>query len=336
MNILVTGGAGYIGSHACVELLSQGFCPIVLDNLSNASRESINRVEKITGQSVVFVEGDIRNPDTLRTVFSQYEIGAVLHFAGLKSVSESVSDPLSYYDNNVGGSFVLFEVMAEFNCKTLVFSSSATVYGIPKSVPIHEGFPVGATTNPYGESKFMVEKVLQDLAKSDSDWSIALLRYFNPVGAHNSGLIGESPSGTPNNLMPYISQVALGIRPFLSVYGNDYPTPDGTGVRDYIHVLDLVSGHIKAVDFLGNNKGIITVNLGTGLGVSVLDMIHTFEEVSGRSIPYKLVERRVGDVASCYADASLAESKLAWRAERTLLQMCEDTWKWQQMNPNGY
>jgi UDP-glucose 4-epimerase len=336
MNILVTGGAGYIGSHACVELLNQGYSPIVLDNLANSSRDSLKRVEKICGQQVMFVEGDIRNRKTIRDIFLKYEIEAVMHFAGLKSVGESVTQPLTYYENNVSGSVILFQVMAEFSCKTLVFSSSATVYGNPETVPICEDFPVGSTTNPYGASKFIVEEILRDLALSDPEWSISLLRYFNPVGAHESGLIGESPSGAPNNLMPFISQVALGVRPILSVFGNDYPTPDGTGVRDYIHVTDLVSGHIKALEFLNKHRGVITANLGTGYGVSVLEMIDAFEKVSGSSVSYKIVDRRPGDVASCFADASFAESKLGWRAERSLIQMCEDSWRWQVNNPRGY
>ncbi|MDR2452782.1 MAG: UDP-glucose 4-epimerase GalE [Candidatus Accumulibacter sp.] len=328
-NILVTGGAGYIGSHTCVELLGAGFDLVVIDNLSNSKRAVLDRVEKIAGRAPVFLEVDIRDRGALRDVFRAHGIDAVIHFAGLKAVGESVAQPLRYYDNNVSGGIVLFEVMAESNVKTLVFSSSATVYGDPRSVPIREDSPLSAT-NPYGRSKLALEAILRDLARSDENWRIALLRYFNPVGAHVSGMIGEDPHGIPNNLMPYITQVAIGRLPQLTVFGDDYPTPDGTGVRDYIHVVDLARGHLAALEALGGKSGVLTVNLGTGRGVSVLEMIRAFEQASGRSVPYRIAARRPGDVARCYADASLAESLLGWRAERDLAAMCRDSWRWQE------
>jgi UDP-glucose 4-epimerase len=328
-NILVTGGAGYIGSHTCVELLGAGFDLVVIDNLSNSKRAVLGRVEKIAGRAPVFLEVDIRDRGGLRDVFRAHGIDAVIHFAGLKAVGESVAQPLRYYDNNVSGGIALFEVMAESNVKTLVFSSSATVYGDPSSVPIREDFPLSAT-NPYGRSKLAQEAILRDLARSDENWRIALLRYFNPVGAHESGMIGEDPNGIPNNLMPYITQVAIGRLPRLSVFGGDYPTPDGTGVRDYIHVVDLARGHLAALKALDGKPGLITANLGAGRGVSVLEMIRAFEQASGRPIPYRIVERRPGDVAQCYADASLAESLLGWRAELDLAAMCRDSWRWQE------
>jgi UDP-glucose 4-epimerase len=339
--ILVTGGAGYIGAHTCVELLTAGYDLVVVDNFSNSSRESLKRVELIAGKSVEFIEGDIRERDLLRSVFAQFEIEAVIHFAGLKAVGESVAMPLRYYDNNVLGSVALFEVMAEFGCKRLVFSSSATVYGDPASVPIKEDFPL-STTNPYGASKLMVENILRDVSSSDSDWSIGLLRYFNPVGAHISGLIGEDPNGIPNNLMPFVSQVAVGLREKLSVFGGDYDTHDGTGVRDYIHVVDLAKGHVKALKALQKlpypkgHKGLVTVNLGTGLGYSVLDMVNAFEKASGKSVPYEIVARRPGDVAQCYADPNYAFEVLGWKAELGIDRMCEDAWRWQSKNPDGY
>lgn len=332
--VLVTGGAGYIGSHTCVELLESGFRVLVLDNLSNSSRESLQRVERITGQSLEFVEGDIRSMDDLRAVFSRFRIESVVHFAGLKAVGESVEKPLLYYQNNVAGTLNLLQVMDEHDCRRLVFSSSATVYGDPASVPIREDFPLSAT-NPYGRSKLMIEEMLRDLVRSDSRWAIALLRYFNPVGAHVSGLIGEDPRDIPNNLMPYITQVAVGMRDCLQVFGGDWPTPDGTGVRDYIHVVDLAKGHIKALQALDEPR-LLTVNLGTGQGYSVLDMVAALAEASGREIPYRIVERRPGDVAQCYADPALAHELLGWRAELDLQRMCADSWRWQNQNPQGY
>ncbi|GAA0789270.1 UDP-glucose 4-epimerase GalE [Marinobacterium sediminicola] len=333
--ILVTGGAGYIGSHTCLELLQAGKPVVVLDNLSNSSPVSLARVQTLTAQEIIFIEGDIRDEVCLRAVFQAYPISAVIHFAGLKAVGESVEQPLRYYENNVAGTVCLLQVMAEFGCKQLVFSSSATVYGDPASVPIREDFPL-STTNPYGSSKLMVENMLRDLATSDAEWSIALLRYFNPVGAHESGLIGEDPDGIPNNLMPYIAQVAVGMHESLNVFGSDYPTADGTGVRDYIHVVDLAKGHLKALDALVSNQGVLTVNLGTGRGYSVLEVVAAFERASGRKVPYTLADRRPGDIAQCYADPSHAKQVLGWQAEYDLERMCEDAWRWQSQNPNGY
>ena len=327
--ILVTGGAGYIGSHTCVELLDAGYDLVVIDNFSNSKPAVLDRVERICGRAPSFMEVDIRDREALRDVFRQRGIDAVIHFAGLKAVGESVAQPLRYYDNNISGSLTLFEVMAESNVKTLVFSSSATVYGDPHSVPIREDFPLSAT-NPYGRSKLILEDMLRDLFRADESWRIALLRYFNPVGAHPSGTIGEDPSGIPNNLMPYVAQVAVGKLPQLSVFGDDYPTPDGTGVRDYIHVVDLARGHLAALRALDKQAGVLTVNLGTGQGYSVLDMIRAFEQASGRPVPYRIVGRRPGDVAQCYADASLAASLLDWRAELGLDAMCRDSWRWQE------
>ncbi len=327
--VLVTGGAGYIGSHTCVELLQAGHEVIVFDNLCNSKASVLERIGQIAGRQAQFIEGDIRDKAALERIFAGHSIAAVLHFAGLKAVGESVAHPLSYYDNNVHGSMVLFDAMVRHGVRTLVFSSSATVYGAPAALPIREDFPLGAT-NPYGRSKIMVEDVLRDVAVADPQWRIALLRYFNPVGAHDSGLIGESPSGIPNNLMPYISQVAASKREFLSVFGDDYPTADGTGVRDYIHVVDLARGHLAALDHLGKSAGVITVNLGTGEGYSVLDMVHAFERASGKRIPYRIVGRRAGDIAACYADPQLARTLLGWRAEFGLERMCRDTWRWQQ------
>ena len=327
--ILVTGGAGFIGSHACVELASAGYDLIVIDNFSNSKPAVLDRVGKIVGCAPVSIEVDVRDRNALRDVFRAHDIDAVIHFAGLKAVGESVAQPLRYYENNVSGSLVLFEVMAESNVKTLVFSSSATVYGDPSRVPIREDFPLSAT-NPYGRSKLMIEEILRDLSRSDESWRIALLRYFNPVGAHESGMIGEAPNGIPNNLMPYIAQVAIGKLAQLSVFGGDYPTPDGTGVRDYIHVVDLARGHLAALKALDAHPGVMTVNLGTGQGYSVLDVIRAFERASGRSVPYRIAARRPGDVAKCYADASLAESMLGWRAERGIEAMCLDAWRWQE------
>ncbi len=333
--LLVTGGAGYIGSHACVELLQAGHEVAILDNLCNSRREVLGRIERIAGRPPVFHECDVRDAAALRDVFRRHAFGAVLHFAGLKAVGESVERPLDYYDNNVGGTLALCAAMAEAGVSRLVFSSSATVYGDPDTVPLREDHPL-RPTNPYGRSKAMVEAVLQDLAQSDQGWRIALLRYFNPVGAHESGLIGEDPEGVPNNLMPFIAQVAVGRREALSVFGDDYPTPDGTGVRDYIHVVDLVRGHLAALEKLDSAPGVLTVNLGTGRGYSVLEMVEAFRRASGREIPYRIVGRRPGDIATCYADPSLAQRLLGWRAERGIEEMCRDAWRWQSMNPGGY
>lgn len=335
-NILVTGGAGYIGSHTVLQLLENNQQVIVVDNLCNASRESLSRVSEITGKSVTFVEADIRDEHALDSIFQQHKIDAVIHFAGLKAVGESVAKPLMYYQNNVYGTIVLCEVMQKHNVKNLVFSSSATVYGNPVSLPLHENMPTGQPTNPYGQSKLMVELILKDLHKSDPDWNVALLRYFNPAGAHPSGKIGEDPNGIPNNLMPFITQVATGKREKLAVFGDDYDTPDGTGVRDYIHVEDLASGHLKALEKLTENPGLVTFNLGTGQGYSVLDMVKEFEKQSGKAIPYQIVARRDGDVAACYADPKLAEEGLNWKAEKGLAEMCRDSWNWQANNPEGY
>jgi UDP-glucose 4-epimerase len=335
VKVLVTGGAGYIGSHTVIELIEAGYEVVVFDNFSNASKESIKRVEEITGIQIVLVEGDIRNREDLENVFGSHKIDTVIHFAGLKAVGESVEEPLRYYDNNVHGSMVLCEVMAKYGCKSIVFSSSATVYGDPHQNPITEDFPTSAT-NPYGRTKLFVEEMLRDLYTSDSAWKIVLLRYFNPVGAHISGKIGEDPNGIPNNLMPFIAQTAVGKREFLSVFGNDYDTHDGTGVRDYIHVVDLAGGHVKALGKMKDFEGVMTVNLGTGQGYSVLDMVKAFENASGKSVPYKIVSRRAGDIATCYADPSYAKEVLGWVATRNIEQMCEDTWRWQSNNPEGY
>lgn len=335
MKILVTGGAGYIGTHTCVELLNAGFDLVVVDNLSNSKEAALRRVERISGRPVTFYRADVRDKAAMTDIFGRHEIAAVMHFAGLKSVGESVEQPLRYYDNNVAGTVALCEVMAKAGVRRIVFSSSATVYGDPATVPIREDFPVGATTNPYGHGKFIVEGILSALHLSDPSWRIALLRYFNPAGAHPSGLIGEDPNGIPNNLMPYITQVAAGKRPHLNVFGDDYSTPDGTGVRDYIHVADLADGHLAALRYLEGHEGLITVNLGTGRGYSVLEMISAFEAASGRPVPYKIVDRRAGDVAQCYADPTLAASLLNWRAKRGLDEMCEDAWRWQSQNPEG-
>lgn len=333
--ILVTGGAGYIGSHTCVELLESGYQVVVLDNLCNSSPEALRRVEEITGKSVTFVEGDIRDRNILQELFSQYNFDSVIHFAGLKAVGESCRIPLNYYENNVSGTVILCQEMAKAEVFNIVFSSSATVYGDPASLPIREDFPLSAT-NPYGRSKLMVEEVLGDLYKSDNRWNIALLRYFNPAGAHSSGMIGEDPNDIPNNLMPYISQVAIGKREKLSVFGSDYPTVDGTGVRDYIHVVDLAKGHVCAIDKLRTGCGLKAWNLGVGNGTSVLQMVAAFEKAADLTIPYELVDRRPGDIAECWADASLAEKELGWKTEKGLDEMMADTWRWQSSNPNGY
>lgn len=333
--ILVTGGCGYIGSHTVVELITAGAEVLILDNLSQSDIRVLDRIERITGQRPRFVQGDIRDQAALRALFSRYAISEVIHFAGLKVLGESVSQPLSYYDNNVQGSLVLFRTMAEFGVKRLVFSSTAAVYGVPHAVPVCEDFPV-KPTNPYSRSKLMIEEILRDLAAADPEWRIALLRYFNPVGAHVSGLIGENSNGMPNNLMPFVAQVASGKRAELSVFGSDYPTHDGTGVRDFIHVVDLAQGHLAALKALAEKPGVLTVNLGTGQGYSVLDLVKAFEQASGQAVPYRLVGRRAEDVASCYADPKRALAQLAWKAERGIKAMCEDTWRWQSMNPNGF
>lgn len=335
MAILITGGAGYIGSHTCVQLLAAGHEIVVVDNLSNSSVESLNRVKRISGKFFEFVEADIRNEAAMRALFKAHAITAVIHFAGLKAVGESAEKPLLYYDNNVAGSLTLFAVMREFDVKTIVFSSSATVYGDPASTPVKEDFPLSAT-NPYGRTKLMLEDILRDLYAADTTWRIGLLRYFNPIGAHHSGTIGEDPNGIPNNLLPYVSQVAVGRLSKLRVFGNDYATHDGTGVRDYIHVMDLADGHVKTLAYLLKNEAIITVNLGTGVGYSVLDVVNAFAKVSGKLVPYEFLPRRAGDVAINYADASKAMSLLGWQATRNLEQMCADTWKWQSHNPQGY
>ncbi|HHI75636.1 MAG TPA: UDP-glucose 4-epimerase GalE [Gammaproteobacteria bacterium] len=333
--VLVTGGAGYIGSHTCVELLEAGYRVVVVDNLSNSSPEALRRVQEITGRELDFVETDIRDDAAMATVFDSYPVDSVIHFAGLKAVGESVERPLAYYDNNVGGTVTLLEVMADKGVKKIVFSSSATVYGDPASLPIREDFPLSAT-NPYGRSKLFIEEILRDLHRADPAWDIGILRYFNPVGAHPSGRIGEDPAGIPNNLMPYIAQVAVGKLERLSVFGGDYPTPDGTGVRDYIHVVDLARGHLAALARLDEHPGCVTYNLGTGTGYSVLDMVKAFERASGREVPYQVVERRPGDIAACWADPSLARRELGWEAQHDLQAMCEDTWRWQSANPEGY
>ena len=333
--VLVTGGAGYIGSHACVALIDAGYDVVVLDNLSNSSVVALERTGSICGTVPEFVQGDIRDRQCLDAVFSRHTVRAVLHFAGLKAVGESVAMPLEYYDCNVSGSLVLLEAMAKAGVKNLVFSSSATVYGDPATVPIREDFNL-APTSPYGRTKRMVEDILADWQVANSDWSICRLRYFNPVGAHPGGTIGEDPQGHPNNLMPFIAQVAVGQRDKLFVFGDDYATPDGTGVRDYIHVMDLVEGHVSALDYVCRQTGLHTINLGTGNGVSVLEMISAFERASGKVVPYEIVERRPGDIATCWADPALAEKLLQWRASRDLAQMCQDTWRWQASNPRGY
>ncbi len=336
MSILVTGGAGYIGSHTVLELLEQGADVVVFDNLSNASKESLNRVEVITGKSITFIEGDIRDKAALDKVFRDFTITSVVHFAGLKAVGESVAKPVMYYQNNVQGSLTLIDAMRDAGVFSLVFSSSATVYGDPEYLPIDEQAKVGGTTNPYGTSKLMVEQILQDVAKSDSRWRFVILRYFNPVGAHHSGQIGEDPNGIPNNLLPYISQVAVGKLAELGVFGDDYNTKDGTGVRDYIHVVDLALGHLRALERLEQHAGVHIYNLGTGNGYSVLEMVHAFEQASGKPVPYNIAPRREGDIAACYASPQKAWDELGWKAERGLNEMMIDTWRWQSQNPNGY
>ena len=335
MKILVTGGAGYIGSHTCVLLVEAGYDVVIFDNFSNASKESIVRVENIVKQNVPYIEGDIRSKEDLTKVFDTHKIDAVIHFAGLKAVGESVEKPLKYYDNNVNGTIVLCEVMQKYGCKSIVFSSSATVYGDPHATPIEENFPLSAT-NPYGKSKLLTEEILRDLYMSDNRWKVVLLRYFNPVGAHSSGTIGEDPNGIPNNLMPFIAQTAVGKRECLSIFGDDYDTHDGTGVRDYIHVVDLAVGHVNAIEKLKVVKEVLSINLGTGKGYSVLDVVKAFEKASGKDVPYVIVPRRTGDIAKCFADPSYAKEVLGWEAKKSLEEMCKDSWKWQSQNPNGY
>ncbi|GAB7522568.1 UDP-glucose 4-epimerase GalE [Paraburkholderia sp. 2C] len=333
--ILVTGGAGYIGSHTCVALLDDGYDVVVIDNLVNSNRKSLERVEQITGKRVAFYEADVRNAAALEQIFDRHRVSGAIHFAALKAVGESVAKPIEYYQNNIGSLLTLLDVMRQRNVKQFVFSSSATVYGVPESSPIDESFPLSAT-NPYGQSKLIAEQILRDVEVSDASWRIATLRYFNPVGAHESGLIGEAPGGIPNNLMPYVAQVAVGKRDKLNVFGGDYDTPDGTGVRDYIHVVDLAQGHIKALDALAKLDRSFVVNLGTGQGYSVLDVVHSFEKASGRKVPYEIAPRRPGDIAQCFANPAAAERLLGWRAQHGIERMCVDHWRWQERNPNGF
>ena len=336
MKILVTGGAGYIGSHTVVELQNAGYEVVVLDNLANSSEKSLERVEKITGKKVPFYKADILDREALENIFSKEDVGAVIHFAGLKAVGESVAKPWEYYENNIAGTLTLVDVMRKHNCKNIIFSSSATVYGNPAFIPITEDCPKGQCTNPYGWTKSMLEQILSDMQKADPEWNVILLRYFNPIGAHQSGTIGENPNGIPNNLMPYITQVAVGKLKELGVFGNDYDTPDGTGVRDYIHVVDLAIGHVKALQMVEKNAGLKVYNLGTGVGYSVLDIVKNFEAATGVKIPYVIKERRPGDIATCYSDASKAREELGWEAQYGIKQMCADSWRWQSTNPNGY
>ncbi len=336
MNVLVTGGAGYIGSHTCVELLNEGYGVIVIDNLCNSNPESLNRVQELTGKPLKFYEGDVRDEALLHKIFAENEIGCVIHFAGLKAVGESVSIPWKYYDNNLNSTLVLTKVMCEVGMKNIIFSSSATVYTADSEMPLKEASRTGHCTNPYGWTKYMTEQILSGMAAADKDWSIVLLRYFNPIGAHESGRIGEDPRGIPNNLMPYITQVAVGRRDHLSVFGNDYDTPDGTGVRDYIHVVDLARGHVAAVKFAAAHSGCEVFNLGTGTGYSVLDMVHAFIDTNRVPVPYEIAPRRPGDIAVCYADPAKSAQMLGWKAEKTLSDMCRDSWRWQSANPQGY
>lgn len=336
MSVLVTGGLGYIGSHTCVELINSGADIVVADNLYNCKKSSYDRIKALVGKDFKFYECDIRDEKGLTEIFENESIDSVIHFAGLKAVGESVEKPLEYFDNNVNGTLVLLDVMRKHGCKKIVFSSSATVYGMNNISPFTEDMEIGGVTNPYGRTKYMIECILQDLYTSDNEWSICLLRYFNPIGAHKSGTMGEDPNGIPNNLMPYITQVAIGKRECLNVFGNDYDTHDGTGVRDYIHVVDLALGHIKAVEKLKNETGLFIYNLGTGIGYSVLDVVKAFEKASGKKIPYEIKERRAGDIATCYSDPSKALNELNWKAERGIEEMCEDSWRWQSQNPDGY
>ncbi|MCG6413273.1 UDP-glucose 4-epimerase GalE [Vibrio fluvialis] len=336
MDVLITGGMGYIGSHTCVQMIAAGMTPIMVDNLCNAKAEVLNRIEALTGVRPAFYQGDIRDEAFLDSVFAKHDVQAVIHFAGLKAVGESVSKPIEYYDNNVNGTLVLVRSMRNAGVKSLVFSSSATVYGDPQTVPITETFPTGATTNPYGRSKYMVEQCLADLVVAEPEWSITLLRYFNPVGAHPSGTMGEDPQGIPNNLMPFIAQVAVGRREKLAVFGNDYATPDGTGVRDYIHVMDLADGHIAALQAVGTQAGLHIYNLGTGKGSSVLDMVNAFSQACGKAVPYEICPRRPGDIAECWASTEKAQRELGWQAKLSLADMTADIWRWQSNNPQGY
>lgn len=336
MSILVTGGAGYIGSHTCVELLNAGYDVVVVDNLYNSCEEALKRVEKITGKTVKFYKADILDKEALTEIFEKEDIDSVIHFAGLKAVGESVAKPLEYYHNNITGTLNLCDVMRSFGVKNIVFSSSATVYGTPAFIPITEQCPKGTCTNPYGWTKWMIEQMLTDLHTADAEWNVILLRYFNPIGAHESGIIGENPKGIPNNLVPYITQVAVGKLEKLGVYGDDYDTPDGTGVRDYIHVVDLAKGHVKAIEKLTEKKGVLTYNLGTGNGYSVLDIVKAFSKACEMDIPYEIKPRRAGDIATCYADPALAKEELGWVAEKNLEDMCADSWRWQKNNPEGY
>ena len=334
--ILITGGAGYIGSHTALELLNEGYEVVIYDNLSNSSRESIKRVEELTGKSLSFYEGDVLDADKLTAMFETEKVDAVIHCAALKAVGESVRKPLEYYHNNITGTLTLMKVMSTVGVKNIVFSSSATVYGNPEVMPITEDCPKGQCTNPYGWTKSMMEQIMTDMQKADPEWNVILLRYFNPVGAHESGRIGEDPKGIPNNLMPYITQVAVGKLEKLGVFGDDYDTPDGTGVRDYIHVVDLAIGHVKAIDYILTSPGLDVINLGTGVGYSVLDMVKAFSKACGKELPYEIKPRRAGDIAMCYADPAKALKVLGWKAERGLDKMCEDSWRWQSQNPNGY
>ena len=336
MTILVTGGAGFIASHTNIELLNAGYDVIVMDNLCNSSKESVARVEQITGKKVKFYEADMRNVEDLEKIFSENVIDVIIHFAGLKAVGESCVKPFEYYENNISGTLNIISMMRKYNVKKMVFSSSATVYGDPEVIPITEECKVGGVTNPYGQTKLMLEQILTDIQKADPDFDIALLRYFNPIGAHESGLIGEAPNGIPNNLLPYVAKVAAGVLDRVNVFGDDYDTPDGTGVRDYIHVVDLAKGHVCAVKKLLEHPGLVIYNLGTGVGYSVLDIIHNFEKACGKNIPYVIAPRRPGDIATCYSDPSKAERELGWKAQYGIDRMCEDAWRWQKMNPNGY
>jgi UDP-glucose 4-epimerase len=336
MNVLVTGGAGYIGSHTCIELLESGYGVVVIDNLCNSNPKSLERVRELTGKEVKFYEGDVRDEELLRTIFKENEIGCVIHFAGLKAVGESVAIPWKYYDNNLNSTLVLTKVMEEVGMQNIIFSSSATVYTADNEMPLRENSRTGNCTNPYGWTKYMTEQILTGMAHADAKWSIALLRYFNPIGAHISGRIGEDPRGIPNNLMPYITQVAVGRREQLNVFGNDYDTHDGTGVRDYIHVVDLAKGHVAAVKYVTEHTGAEVFNLGTGCGYSVLDMVKTFQEVNNVAVPYVITDRRPGDIGTCYADPAKSAEKLGWKAEKTLADMCRDSWRWQSNNPMGY
>lgn len=336
MKILVTGGAGYIGSHTCVELLNAGYEVVILDNLYNASEKAVDRIKEITGKDLTFYKADILDKEAMDKIFADEKPDCVIHFAGLKAVGESVVKPLEYYQNNITGTLNLCEVMRKNRCKNIIFSSSATVYGNPAFIPITEECPKGTPTNPYGWTKWMIEQILTDLHTADPEWNVILLRYFNPIGAHKSGLIGEDPKGIPNNLLPYVAQVAIGKLQSVGVFGNDYDTPDGTGVRDYIHVVDLAVGHVKAINKIKENPGVKVYNLGTGNGYSVLDVIKAFSKACGHDVPYVIKERRPGDIATCYSDASLAKKELGWEAQYGIDEMCADSWKWQSMNPNGY